>query len=133
MGQWQLRVMMRSTRRNVLFFVVVVALGLPFAFFFAKPSVFWVLVALTSLNITIWFALALAQLVNRVRFGERMTLDEILEEKDPIRMVRLIRYHLGWSPGKITGELNQRGIENDGLPWRDHEIRRITKGVRGVL
>ena len=120
---------MRSTRRHVLFFLAVVVIGLPFAYFFANRLVFWVLVGLTVLNVAIWSALAVAQLVNSVRFGARMTLDKIKKEADPVRMARLLRYHLGWSPGKIAAELNRWGVRDHGLPWRENDVRRAVKRV----
>jgi len=117
--------MTRATRRIVLVFVAAVTLGLLVVYFHTRPLVFWALVVLTILDVAIWFSLAVAELVNRVRFGTRMSLDEILNERDPLRTVQRLRYHLGWSPGRIAAELNQRKITNDGLPWYENDVRRF--------
>ena len=125
--------MMPSTRRrHVLLFVAGAGLALPLAYFFAKRFVFWVLVGLTALNVIFWSALAVAQLVNRIRFGAPMTFDEIMREQNPTRMVRLIRYHLGWSPAKIAAELNRLGVTNHGLPWREDDVRQVVKYVNSA-
>lgn len=125
--------MMRSATRNVLLFVVAAAVTLPVAWFYARPSVLVLLCGLVALNVFIWTALAAAQLVSRIRFGASMTFDEILNESDPVRRLRLIRYHLGWSPAKIAGELNRRGVTNQGLPWREDDVRRAVKRVGRVM
>lgn len=122
--------MLRSTRKNVLIFVVVTVVGLPFAYFFASPFDFWKLIALFSLAAIGWSVFAVVTRADKARFGASMTLYEILKEQDPVRMVQLLRYHLGWSPSKIARELNQRGIRNYGLPWRESDVRRIMKSVR---
>ncbi len=73
--------------------------------------------------------MAVKDLANRARFGPRMTLDEIRQERDPARMVQLLRYHLGWSPGKIAEELNRWGVRNRGLPWRMSDVERLIQGL----
>jgi hypothetical protein len=45
-------------------------------------------------------------------------------------MARLLRYHLGWSPGKIAAELNRWGIRNEGLPWRENDVPRAVRRIR---
>ena len=125
--------MMSSTRRHVVIFVLVAVVGLPFAYFFVKPLYFWVLVGLVALNVIVWPILALAHRGNTARFGGPMTFDEIMEEGDPIRMVQLLRYHLGWSPSKIKAELNRLGVRNHGQPWRDQDIEEAVKAVRRVF
>lgn len=51
----------------------------------------------------------------------------------PALKVRLLRYHLGWSPGKIVKELNQFGFRNHRLPWRESDVRKALKGIRRVF
>jgi len=125
--------MMPSKRKNVLIFVVAAGLGLPVAYFFAKPFEFWMLVVLYGLTAIGWCGLALVHRLNTARFGAPMTFDEIVREQDRTRMVPLIRYHLGWSPGKIADELNRLGIRNHGLPWRENDVRQAVKKVRRVF
>ena len=125
--------MMRSTTKHILFFVAVTGIGLPFAYFLASPLEFWVITVLAALTVICWSAVGFAHRVNIARFGPRMTFDETTREEDPIRMVQLIRYHLGWSPGKIAGELNRLDIRNHGLPWREDDVRQAVKGVRRVF
>ena len=107
----------------------IVGVGLALAQLFAKPLIYWALIALVVLSMTIWVNLVVAQFVNRIRFGARLTLDEIKQETDPVRMARLLRYHLGWSPGKIAAELNRWGVTNHGLPWRENDVRRVVKRI----
>jgi len=121
--------MTRPTTRRVLLFAAAAILLAPLAWFYAKPLVFWGLVAFTLLDVGILLTMVVAPIVNRARFGHPKTLDEILSENDPVRRVQLLRCHLGWSPGKIAAELNDRGILNDGLPWREDEIRTIARGI----
>jgi hypothetical protein len=125
--------MLTSTKRSVLLFVAVVGPGLPFAYFFASPLKFWTLAVMASLTVVVWSILAVAHCANQARFGVRMTFDEIVSEKDPIRMVQLIRYHLGWTPGKIVEELNSQDIRNHGRPWREEEVKQAIQGVRRVF
>lgn len=125
--------MASSTQKNAALFVAAMIVVLPLACFFGNPFGFWILFGLTVLNVVIWTALAIVQFVNRARFGANMTLDEILNEGDPDRRLRLIRYHLGWSPAKIAGELNRRGVTNQGLPWRQDDVRRAVKRIGGRL
>lgn len=125
--------MMPSTRKSILIFMVAATVGLPLAYFFRRPFVFWLLIGLAVLNVTIWLSLALAHLADTIRFGPPVSLEDILNKNDTDRMVRLIRYHLGWSPEKIVDELNQRGIRNHGLPWHEDDVRRIIKGVRRLF
>ncbi len=128
---------MRSTRKSVLVLVAVAALALPLAYFFVQPFGFRVLVVLVvagvALSTIYWFGIALVNLANTVRFGAKMTLDEIRSEEDPVRMAKLLRYHLGWSPGKIAAEMNRWGIRNHGLPWREDDVRRAVKGATRVF
>ena len=124
--------MTRSTKRIVLGFTAVIGLGLCLAYFFAATFILWALVAFTILDVAIWFGIAMAQFVNRARYDGRRTLEDILAEKDPIRMVRLLRCHLGWSPSKIAAEMNQREIFNCGLPWHEDDVSRIVKGINKV-
>ena len=63
------------------------------------------------------------------RYGGRKTLEKILAEKNPTHVVRLLRYHLGWSPGKIAAEMNRREILKLGLPWHEDDVCRIIKGL----
>jgi hypothetical protein len=72
--------------------------------------------------------IAVMRLVERARFGPRMTLEDALKEQEPARMVKLLRYHLGWSPGKITRELNCRNISNRGMPWCENDVERLVRG-----
>lgn len=124
--------MMRPATRNILLFAVA-AVALSVAWFYARPSVLVLLGGLVALNVFIWTALAAAQLVNRIRFGASMTFDEILAESDPVRRLRLIRYHLGWSPAKIADELNRRGVTHQGLPWREDDVRQTVRRIGGRL
>ena len=121
--------MRRSTRRIVLGFVAVIGLGLCLAYFFAATFVLWALVAFTIFDVAIWFGIAAARLVNGARYGGRKTLEEIFAEKNRIHVVRLLRYHLGWSPSKIAAEMNRREVSNLGLPWQEDDVCRIIKGV----
>ena len=88
--------MRRSASRIGLGFMTVIGPGLCLACFFAATLVLWALVALTILDVAVWFGIALAQFVNRARYGGHKTLEEILAEKNPIRIIRLLRYHLGF-------------------------------------
>lgn len=92
--------MKHSTKRTVTILVAVTGLGLCLAYFFAATFILWAIIAFTILDIAIWLNLAAAQYINQARYGRRKTLGEILAEKDSPRIVRLIRYHLGWSPSK---------------------------------
>jgi hypothetical protein len=121
--------MLSSTRKHVLLFVAAGGVGLPLAYFFARPFDFWLLAGLYALTVILWFGLALVHLAKTLRFGAPMTLDEIRKEADPVRMAKLLRYHLGWSPGKIASELNRWGVRNHGLPWRENDVRRAVKRI----
>lgn len=117
------------TKRTVIILVAVTGLGLCLTYFFAATFIRWAIVGFTILDIAIWLYLAAAQYINLVRYGRRKTLGEILAENDSVRIVRLLRYHLGWSPSKIAAELNRREVFNSGLPWQKEDICRIIKGM----
>ena len=121
--------MRRSRKRIVLGFTAMIGLSLCLAYFFAATLILWALVAFTILDVAIWFSLAMAQFVSRARYSGRRTLEDILAEKNPMRMVRLLRYHLGWSASRIAVEMNQREIFNCGLPWHEDDVSRIVKGI----
>lgn len=125
--------MISSTKKIFVWYVVLAVLGLPFMFVFTSPWRFWHFFGLLVLGVVCWLIVALAERVNTARFGARMTLDEIMREADQVRMVQLLRYHLGWSPDKIAAELNRLGVRNHGLPWREHEVREIVRGIARVL
>jgi hypothetical protein len=118
---------MRSSKTIALSFAAVIGLGLCLAYFFVASFIFWALAAFTILDVAIWIGIAVAQLGNGARYGGPKTLEEILAEKDRIRMVRLFRYQLGWSPEKIVAEINRRQVFNLGLPWHEDDVRRITR------
>ena len=125
---------MRRTKRTRLLLLTAGGVVLAAACFFVWPLIAWVVVVLTIVvDLAIWSNIAVAQLVSRIRFGARMNLDEILTVHDRIRMLRLIRYHLGWSPGKIAAELNRLGVQNGGAPWQEHEVRNAVGRSDGSL
>ena len=113
-------------------FLAAVVFGLPVMYFFA-PWRFWFYTGLTIMTVICGIVVALRQYADTARFGARMTLDEIINEEDPVRMAQLLRYHLGWSPEKIASELNHRKIRNHGLPWRLHDVEAAVKGIVGPL
>lgn len=118
-----------STRKAVLCYVVLAVLGLRLMYRYAEPVSFWFsvgLVGLTGISGLIW---AVTQRANTARFGQAMSLEEIRREPDPVRLAQLLRYHLGWAPGKIAAELNRWEIRNQGLPWREQDVEQIVKGI----
>jgi hypothetical protein len=108
-------------------FIPVIVVAVCLEPFFAAKFSFWALMAFTILGVAIWLGLGLAPFMNSVRYGGRITLEGIFAEKDHVRMVRLLRYHLGWSPGKIAAEMNRRELFNLGRPWDEEVICRIIR------
>lgn len=125
--------MLPSTRKAVLVFVALVVFGMPLFYFFAPPLRFWFFTGLIVMGAICGLVIILKQRANTARFGSRMSFEEIIKEKDRSRTVQLLRYHLGWSPGKIAEELNRLGMTNHGLPWRQHDVQEIVKGIIGPL
>lgn len=118
---------MRRLAVNLLLFVLAL-----FALFLLCAPEFWFFLALAVLLLILAVFGAIRHAINRAGFGARMTLDEICKEEDPVRVARLLRYHLGWSPGKIAAELNRLGYTNYGLPWRESDARHIVGGIRRI-
>jgi hypothetical protein len=120
---------MVSVKRSVIGFAIFAALALPFVYFFMYPIVFWIFFGVVALYAVGWAGVLLSHRANQDQFGDAMTLDEIVNERDPQRIVQLLRYHLGWSAGKIAAELNRKGITNLGRPWTEEDVRQAVKGI----
>jgi hypothetical protein len=108
-------------------------MGLPFVYFFAHPLKFWLFVGILTLGAICLMIIAVRQRIEVSRFGSKMKFEEILREKEAVRMVQLLRYHLGWSPAKIAQEMNLLNIRNQGAPWRENDIQAIIKRIVGPL
>jgi hypothetical protein len=126
---WEADRVWRLTRIATLSVLAVVGIGLCLGCFFVETIVRWVLIAFTMLDVIIWFGIAAGNLLKKARFGNRKTLEEMCDEQDPARMARLLRHHLGWSPGKIAAEMNRREIFNHGAPWNEDDVCRTIKGT----
>jgi hypothetical protein len=122
-----------SLKKMIVGFLVLVMFGLPFMYFFIERVDYWFFTAILVLTMICWLFVAVKQRDATARFGTQMTFEEIIEENDPIRMVQLLRYHLGWSPQKIAAELNRLKIHNHGMPWRVYDVEATVAGIVGRL
>jgi hypothetical protein len=125
--------MKASARKSLVVYLILIFFGLPFLYFFAHPVKFWLYAGMLVMGGICLIIVAVKQRLDASRYGPRMTFEEIIQVKDPDRCVQLLRYHLGWSPGKIALELNNLQIRNHGLPWREHDVEAIIKGIVGPL